>query len=184
MKLKFEVKQAVQQHVKKGEIVENDVVVKSQCRLFLSKAERNLATANLLLTITEQKRLKDIHGLPNDFSAAEWGIIISYYSMFHAAKGALAKLGIKITEDNPHEATLNSMYFYYLFSGKLEEKLFDKLQNAKEEAIKLIESLGRARTLRNEVNYELKELPRVQTAKGIFDDAKVFVSKMKEIVFL
>ena len=102
--------------------------------------------------------------------------------MFHSAKGALAKQKIKITEDNSHEATVNAMYYYYLFSGKLEKEIFSKLENAKKEAVKLIESLERARTLRNEVNYELKDLPRIQTAKEIIEDAKLFVNRMKEIV--
>ncbi|MEK6857672.1 MAG: hypothetical protein AABX39_03740 [Nanoarchaeota archaeon] len=164
MKSKIDINNEINIHIKKGEIVENDSVVGSYCRLFISKAERNLLIASLLFNATQSKEIKDILKLPNDFTAVEWCIIISYYSMFHSAKGALAKQKIKITEDNSHEATVNAMYYYYLFSGKLEKEIFSKLENAKKEAVKLIESLERARTLRNEVNYELKDLPRIQTA--------------------
>lgn len=79
-----------------------------------------------------------------------------------------------------HILFFNSQVYWQM----VKNEIFSKLENAKREAITLIESLERAKTLRNEVNYELKDLPRIQTAKEILEDAKIFVSRMKEIVFV
>lgn len=182
MRSKLDVEAMVKKHIAKGEIVEKHQTIRSQCRLFVSKAKKNIVIAALLLKISQDKQSKDFHNLPNDFSADEWVIIMDYYSMFHAAKGALAKENIKIGEENAHEAAINAMYYYYVHTGKLETKLFFMLENAKQKVMELIESLETAKTLRNEVNYELEHKPRRDTAIELHNDAKIFVNKMQELV--
>lgn len=182
MRSKIDVQMMIRKHLANGEIAEKHPTIRSQCRLLISKAKKNILIASLLLNISQDKKAKEFHNLPDDFSADDWVIIMDYYSMFHAAKGALAKESIKIGEENAHEATINAMYHYYVYTGKLEEKIFFMMEDAKQRVIELMESLERAKTSRNEVNYELQDKPRRATALETLKDAKIFVNKMQEIV--
>lgn len=171
------IRQLIAKHITAKDIIEKEETVSSLTRLFLQKSERDLQIATVIFTTGKKE------GNPNLQSAFfNWVIIIGYYSMFHAAKAALARMKIKVSEQNAHEAVLNAMYHYYVYSGKLEVEIFSLFENAKEKALELIEKLERARTERTNVNYEINRQIKEENANDLLKEAKEFVQAMRTLV--
>lgn len=174
------VRERIEQHKKRGEIVEKHPTVASLSVLFLQKGERDLqvAAANFDLGAKEKSPV-----LQSSFF--NWVIVIGYYAMFHSARGALAKLSVYVSEDSVHEAVLNGMYYYYVYQGRLEEKVYFMLKSVKErrdKAVKLIETLELARSRRGNVNYEVAQAVKEAAAKDLLQDAKEFVEAMRGLI--
>lgn len=177
---KHKVAENVDGHIKKKEIIENHPTISSLATLFLQKGERDLqvAAANLEFGAKEKNS-----SLKSAFF--NWVIVISYYSMFHSARGALAKIKVYVSDDNVHEAVLNGMYHYYAYRGIIEKKAYYMLENAKEardKAIKLIEKLEFARKDRGDVNYQVAQAVIENTAKNTLDNAKEFIEVMRILI--
>ena len=174
------VRELIEQHKRCGEIVEKHVIVASLNVLFLQKGERDLqvAAANYDFGLKEKNTV-----LQSAFF--NWVIVIGYYSMFHSARAALAKLSVYVSEDNVHEAVLNGMYHYYVYKGLIEAKIYGLLKSAKErrdKAAKLIEKLELARSRRGNVNYEVAQAVKETVAKDMLKDAKEFIEVMRELI--
>ena len=174
------VRELIEQHKRRGEIVEKHATVASLNVLFLQKGERDLqvAAANYDLGSKEKNPV-----LQSAFF--NWVIVIGYYSMFHSARAALAKLSVYVSEDNVHEAVLNGMYHYYVYKGLIEAKIYGLLKSAKErrdKAAKLIEKLELARSRRGNVNYEVAQAVKETVAKDMLKDAKDFIETMRELI--
>jgi len=177
---KHKVAENVNEHIKKKEIIENHPTIASLATLFLQKGERDLqvATANFDLGKNEKNLI-----LKSAFF--NWVVVISYYSMFHSARGALAKMKIYVSDDNVHETVLNGMYHYYAHQGVIEKKVYFMLENAKEardKAIKLIEKLEFARHERGNVNYQVAQAVIENTAKNTLDNSKEFIEVMRSLI--
>ena len=174
------VRELIEQHKRRGEIVEKHPTVASLNVLFLQKGERDLqvAAANYDFGLKEKSTV-----LQSAFF--NWVIVIGYYSMFHSARAALAKLSVYVSDDNVHEAVLNGTYHYYVYQGLLEAKIYVMLKNAKErrdKAVKLIEKLELARSRRGNVNYEVAQAVKETAAKDMLKDAKEFIEAMRELI--
>lgn len=170
----------VEGHKRRGELVENHPTVASLNFLFLQKGERDLqvAAANYDSGLKEKNP-----ALQSAFF--NWVIVIGYYSMFHSARAALAKLSVYVSEDNVHESVLNGMYHYYVYQGRIEARIYGMLENAKarrDKAVKLIEKLEVARSRRGNVNYEVAQAVKEATAKGLLSDAREFIEAMRALV--
>ena len=176
----LKVRELIEQHKRRGEIVEKHKTVASLNVLFLQKGERDLqvATANYDFGLKEKNPV-----LQSAFF--NWVIVIGYYSMFHSARAALAKLSVYVSDDNVHEAVLNGTYHYYVYQGLLEAKIYVMLKSAKErrdKATKLIEKLELARSRRGNVNYEVAQAVKETVAKDMLKDAKEFIEVMRELI--
>lgn len=174
------VRQLIEQHKRRGEIVEKHATVASLNILFLQKGERDLqvAAANYDLGLKEKNPV-----LQSAFF--NWVIVIGYYSMFHSARAAMARLSVYVSEDNVHDAVLNGMYYYYVYRGIIEAKVYDLLKNAKErrdKAVKLVEKLELARSRRGNVNYEVAQAVKETAAKALLTDAKEFIEAMRSLI--
>ena len=177
---KIKVMEAVEKHKGKKEIAENHPTVASLSTLFLQKGERDLQAATKNFDFGKQEKNQNLQS-----AFFNWVIVIGYYSMFHSARSALAKISVYVSEDNAHEAVLNGMYHYYVYQGLIEKKIYYMLENAKEardKAVKLIEKLEMARTKRGNVNYEVAQAVKETTAKDLLNDAKEFIGAMRVLV--
>lgn len=177
---KINVMESIEQHKGKREIVENHPTIASLSTLFLQKGERDLQVATKNFDFGKQEKSQNLQS-----AFFNWVIVIGYYSMFHSARGALAKISVYVSEDNVHEAVLNGMYHYYVYQGLIEKKIYYMLENAKEardKAIKLIEKLEMARTDRGNVNYEVAQAVKEATAKDLLNDAKEFIEAMRNLI--
>jgi len=105
--------------------------------------------------------------------------------MFHSARAALAKLSVYVSEDNMHESVLNGMYYYYVYQGRIEARIYDMLKSVKErrdKAAMLVEKLELARSRRGNVNYEVAQAVKEAAAKDLLRDAKEFIEAMRSLI--
>ena len=158
--------------------LEKDITVKHLAAKHMEKAGLNLVVANLLWNISEDEKLKKIHGLNSNFRCYESVIESAYYAMYHAAMAALAKIGYRVRS---HEAAVWALYYYYVHEGILEERLVDMLDKAKSLKEEYVDMLAKGRQTRRTAAYEVSQMSR-DLAEEMLSGAKKFVKKLGEIV--
>lgn len=176
---KSEVEKAIKKSLYANEISENDSTEQTKTQLYLQKGERDLriANSNFGMGKTETGLMKS--------SFFVWSIVIGYYSMFHSARAALAKIKIRLSEHNVHENLINAMYHYYVFPGIIDKKLFYMIENAKEmrdKSLELMEKLEEARSKRRNLNYEVARSISEREAIELLKNAKEFNEAMRKLV--
>jgi len=177
---KHKVAEDIEKHKGAKEIVENHPTVASLSTLYFQKGEKDLqvATANFDLG------KKEINA-SLQYTFFNWVVVISYYSMFHCARSALAKIKVSVSGEHVHESVLSGMYHYYLYTGIIEKKIYYMLKDAKEareKAIKLVEKLQQAKKDRGDVNYEVAQAMLEATAKNTLGNAKEFIEAMRILI--
>jgi len=92
-KIEF-LKRKIDRYLFKEQLLKDQEYAKLE-KLFVIKARKNFAVANLLFKISEKDEMKKSLNLAHGFETYEWVIIVSYYSMYTSALAALAKIGFK-----------------------------------------------------------------------------------------
>ena len=177
---KHKVAENIEKHKGSKEIVENHPTVATLATLFLQKGERDLQVAASNFESGKQEKNQNLKS-----AFFNWVIVISYYSMFHSARGALAKIKVHVSDLNVHEAVLNGMYHYFAYQGVIEKKVYYMLENAKEardKSIKLIEKLEFARKDRGDINYQVAQAVIESSAKTSLDNTKEFLEAMRILI--
>jgi len=176
---KSDVADAIKEHIKAKELFENHQTVQALTQLYLQKGERDLriAYANLGMGKKESNLMQA--------SFFVWSIVIGYYSMFHSARAALAKIKVQFSNRKVHEALINAMYHYYVYPGVLDKKLFYMLESAKEmrdKSLELMEKLEDARDKRGNLNYQVAKSVSEREAAELLRNATEFNEAMKKLV--
>src|SRR3989344_1924624 len=91
---------------------------------------------------TEKKDIKKVIGEKDEFQCYDWVINASYYSMYQAALGLLAKIGYK-SED--HSATIDALHYFFVLEGFLEDYYVKELILAKKLEEEYIQELVKAK---------------------------------------
>lgn len=158
--------------------LEKDVTVKHLAGKHMGKAGFNLVVANLLWNISEDEKLKKVHDLSPNFKCYESVIESAYYAMYHAAMGALAKIGYRVRS---HEAAVWALYYYYVHEGILEERLVDMLDKARSLKEEYVDMLAKGRQTRRIAAYEVSQMSR-DLAEELLSSAKRFVNRLNDLV--
>ncbi|MBI2130180.1 hypothetical protein HYU10_00245 [Candidatus Woesearchaeota archaeon] len=146
---------------------------------FLNKARHNLRVALALLQLSENQEAKVIIGEKEEFQCYDWVINASYYSMYQAALGLLAKIGYK-SED--HNATADALYYFFVLEGFLEDYYVKNLILAKNLEETYVQELVKARQERKASQYSsLIEISR-EKARELAENAKRFVNRLSELI--
>lgn len=155
-------------------ISENDFTESRKVKKYLERSKDDFLLANAVKKLIETSEIRLELGLPQDYqNLYHWLIIISYYSMYHAATAAIAKKMIKCES---HEATIASLAKHYATGEDLE---FDFIKTLKYIYITYIES---GRDKRRGAQYNVDEQYSKQAAYEVFDDAKKFVKRLQELL--
>lgn len=159
---------------RQGEIAENDVRELTKVQKHMTRAKDDYLFANSIKAIIENPNIKMQLKLPPDFdNLYHWLIIVSYYSMYHAATAAMAKKRIKC---NSHIATITSLAKYYLEEEELEFKFLKTLEYV---YINYIES---GRESREGAQYNVDKEYTRKEALEVFENAGKFVERVSEII--
>ena len=155
-------------------IFENDFGEGRKVKRYLDRSKDDFLLATAVKNIIETPEMRLQLGLPKDFqNIYHWLIIISYYSMYHAATAAIAKKKIKSKE---HEATIASLAKHYVTAEELE---FDFLETLSYVYIKYIEG-GRDKRRKAQCNVDIAYARK--EAYEVFEDAKKFVKRLQELL--
>lgn len=159
---------------REGGIVENDIRESTKVQKHITRAKDDYLLANGIKITAENPKIKTQLKLPSDFdNLYHWLIIISYYSMYHAATAAIAKKKIKC---DSHVATITSLAKHYLEDEELEFKFLKTLEYV---YINYIES---GRESRKGAQYNVDEEYTKEEAFEVFENAGKFVKKISEIL--
>lgn len=175
--IKFELKSysdAYKKFKEEEKIFENDFGESRKVKKYLDRAKDDFLLATAVKNIIETPEMRLQLGLPKDFqNIYHWLIIISYYSMYHAATAAIAKKKIKSTE---HEATIASLAKHYATEEELE---FDFIKTLSYVYITYIEG-GRDKRRKAQYNVDIEYAQ--QEAYEVFENAKKFVKRLQELL--
>ena len=159
---------------RKEKIIENDFGESRKVSRYLKRAMDDFLLATAVKNLIETSEIRLELGLPKDYkNLYHWLIIISYYSMYHAATAAIAKKKIKSDE---HEATIASLAKHYVIAEELE---FDFIKTLSYIYITYIEG-GRDKRRKAQYNVDIEYAK--QEAYEVFEDAKKFVKRLQELL--
>lgn len=158
--------------------LEKDITVKHLAGKHMEKAGFNLVVANLLWNISEDDKLKKVHGLNPNFKCYESVIEAANYAMYHAAMAAMAKIGYRVRS---HEAAVWALYYYYVHEGILEEHLVEMLSHARSLKEEYVDMLAKGRQTRRIAAYEVSDVSR-DLAQELLSNAKSFVKRLGGLV--
>lgn len=156
------------------EIIENSFEESRKSDKYLQRSKDDYLLARAVKNLIENPELKLGIGLPENYkNLYHWFIIISYYSMYHAATAAIAKKKIKCTS---HIATITSLAKHYATDEELE---FDFVKTLKHVYINYIEG---GRETRKHAQYDVNVEYSEQESYQIFEDAGKFVKRIQQIL--
>ena len=153
--------------------------IKTEKSDFLNKARHNLRVALALLQLSENKDIKKAIGEKEEFQCYDWVINASYYSMYQAALGLLAKIGYK-SED--HSATIDALHYFFVLEGFLEDYYVKELILAKKLEESYVQELVKTKQERKSSQYSsLIEISK-EKAHQLAENAKRFVNRLSELI--
>ena len=156
------------------EIIENSFEEARKTDKYIQRSKNDYLLASAAKKLIENTDLRLGIGLPEKYqNIYHWFIIISYYSMYHAATAAIAKKKIKCTS---HIATITSLAKHYATDEELELEFIKTLKYV---YINYIEG-GRER--RRHAQYDVDVEYSKQESYQVFDDAGKFVKRVQQIL--
>lgn len=156
------------------EIMESSFDEARKSGKYLQRAKDDYLLASAVKKLIESPELKLGIGLPENYkNLYHWFIIISYYSMHHAATAAIARKKIKCSS---HIATIASLAKHYATDEELE---FDFVKTLRHVYISYIES---GRQTRRHAQYDVDAEYTKQESHQVFEDAGKFVSRIRQIL--
>ncbi len=159
---------------KMGQIAEHDAAQKGKTKLYMERSKNDYLFASAVKKLIDRPELGKDLGLPPAYTNIHhWLIIISYYSMYHAATAAIAAKNVKCES---HEATIASLAEHYATEEEIE---FDFIKTLHHTYIEYIES---GRDKRRGAQYRVdKEFASVDSSQ-VFDNAGKFVRRIQQIL--
>ena len=97
--------------------------MKPLAKLYLERADNELAQAELLFKISLNPEMQRQFELPQRYTFYSGAISHAYYAIFNSAKAILAEHGVKTSSPNVHQATFEAFEKHLVKSGKLDFKL-------------------------------------------------------------
>ena len=150
-----------------------------------------MESAEALFILSTKKESSEKLGFI-DFNGFLWAINASYYSMFYLARALLEHQKIKLkSEQSIHALTFDALVYYFLLNGKLQKKLIEDLEHAKEEATQLlaqkraeelIESYLSEKSKRAVFTYEIGTKAMESKAKTSLLRAKRFNKEIRSVL--
>jgi len=159
---------------------------------YIKTAKKTLQTADSLMQISENNELKKKLGLLDDFETYLWVITTSYYSMFYIVNALLSKNGMKLGDKIVHKVASDVFYFYFIKNKKIARELFEIYEEAKgqamdlinysEQAEKLYQDLEYERTKRHKFQYNMTENIKRSYAQTSLKRAKDFINEIELLI--
>ena len=184
-----EIKRRVTNFIKEG-IIKKEKESKF-VDFFLNNAKNSLDSAKLLFEVSTKNNLKNLTGFPN-FNGFLWVINSSYYSMFYMVRTLLENEGIRIKADlSIHAVTFDALVHYFYITGKLQKRLIEDFNEAKEEASEmlgkekakeLIEDYFYEKKKRGTFTYEMGAIAMQNKAQTSLERAKRFNEEIRKII--
>jgi|SRR3989344_1126780 len=129
---------------------------------YVKTAKKTLQTADALMQISENNELKKKLGLLDDFETYLWIITTSYYSMFYIINALFSKHGIKLGDKIVHKVASDVFYIYFIKNKRIAKDLFEIYEEAKGQAMDLINYSEQAEKLFQDLEYERNKRHRFQ----------------------
>ena len=159
---------------------------------YVKTAKKTLQTADSLMQISENNELKKRLGLLDDFETYLWVITTSYYSMFYIVNALLLKNGMKLGDKIVHKVASDVFYFYFIKNKKIARELFEIYEEAKcqamdlinysEQAEKLYQDLEYERDKRHKFQYNMTENIKRSYAQTSLKRAKEFINEIELLI--
>ena len=159
---------------------------------YVNNARKTLQTADVLMQISENGELKKKLGLLDNFETYLWVITTSYYSMFYIVNALFSKHGIKLSDKIVHKVASDVFYFYFIKNKKIAKELFETYEEAKgqamdlinysEQAEKLFQDLEFEREKRHRFQYNMTESIKRSYAQTSLKRAKDFINEIEILI--
>jgi uncharacterized protein (UPF0332 family) len=164
---------------------------KNHVDFFIDNSRDSLDSADVLFRLSTEESSRESMGLES-LNGFLWVINASYYSMFYLARALLENEGVKLkAEQSIHALAFDALVYYFFLNGKLQKRLIDDLEDAKEEASQLlgqkkakelIDNYMSEKSKRAAFTYETGIRAMEAKAKTSLERAKTFSSEINRII--
>lgn len=164
-------------YLKRGQIAKDESVI-ALSNKYLEKAKNNIVTMQILSELENNKKVRKLLSIPEEYNPNEWVVICGYYSMYSCALALISKIGFR---SKNHTATLLILDEFFVKKNylRVEDLLIIKsAQFQKEE----IEKISDARHSREIAQYSITKQTTKDIAEKIKIDAFNLINKVEEIL--
>jgi len=145
--------------------------------MYIKNSDISIETAENLLELSNE-----------NYTPYLWIIVTSYYAMYYVANAILLNLGFKVGDKVSHKVTEDSLIVFV--RNKLNKKLLEEYEKAKEEAIELtaskvdniINSFEYEREKRSDFQYNMDNEAKRSKAVTSVERAKEFIFEMRKLL--
>src|SRR3989338_9844345 len=177
-----ELKEEIEEHEKKGSILQEEKEDKPQVSLCFNRAENEFKHAETIFKISEMSKLKTELELLEKDTFYSGAIAHAYYAIFYATKALLLKERVKTKSPNIHKATLDSFAYYFVISGKLDLELLKIYRSAIIRADSLLGLLLSEKDKRGEFTYQKLPDANKQPAEESIKNAIIFLTHINKLI--
>ncbi len=157
--------------------------MKDIAKLYLQRAENELAAAEILYTISSDAKIqKEQFKLEENFTFYSAVISHAYYSIFYAAKAILAENNINTTAPEVHKKTLDAFEIHLVKTGKLDVDLLKIYKELVVRADDLLGIFSLEKKKRGEFTYQKLPQANKEPAKESFDNASSFFKNIRKVL--
>ncbi len=148
--------------------------MKPTAKLYLERADNELAQAELLFRISQTPELQQEFELPKRYTFYSGAISHAYYAIFNSAKAMLMEADIKTESPNVHQKTYDAFESHFVKSGKLDLKLLVIYKKMLVRAEELLGIFKLEKAKRGTFTYHQLPQANKEPAEESLENAKTF----------
>lgn len=154
----------------------------STVKILLQRARNELAAANLLFDISENKEMKEEFNVEEENTFYSSAIGHSYYSIFFGAKAILLTRNIKTEAPEVHKKTYEAFKKHFVDSGVLDLELLNIYKKMIVKADELLQIFKDEKWKRGHFTYQTIPQANREPAQQSIDNAKKFIKNITAVI--
>lgn len=157
--------------------------MKDESRLYLQRAENELAAGQMLFDISSNEKLqKEQFRLEKEFTFYSSVIGHSYYCIFYSANAILVENNIKTESPEVHRKTLDAFENYLVKTGKLDVELLQIYKKIIIRADELLSIFSAEKKKRGEFTYQKLPQANKEPANESLTNASTFFKTINKVL--
>ncbi len=155
----------------------------SLAKIYLSRAENELVTAEILFRTSQEEKLqKEEFHLEKEFTFYSSVIGHTYYCIFYSAKAILLEQGVKTQAPEVHKKTIEAFDNYLVKTGKLDVGLLSIYKKLVLRAEVLLDIFDKEKKKRGQFTYQKLSQANLEPAKESLDNASLFYKNIRNLL--
>jgi uncharacterized protein (UPF0332 family) len=151
-------------------------------KLFTERSKNELAIAEVLLRLSEDKKEKKDFDIKEDMTFYSGAIAHAYYCIFYSAKAILATKNIKTSAPEIHKKTFDAFKKHFVDTGIIDTELLKIYRSMIIRADDLLEIFSMEKRKRGDFTYNIIPQANRKPAEESIKNAQTFAANVFKII--